>query len=165
MNEKYTYQIGDKIFIQKALSLGQWKQLIPLIYDLKMSADSGLEDIIAQMGDNLYRAMAVVLTEEGQRPSEKNLEAAGKFLEDEIDMLTTLEVVENFFDSNPIPSILEKFGRLMRKLRQMILAAEPNGSTKPPVSSPEETLQNNKISSGITASVNAGPISATGKET
>lgn len=134
MKEK-RYKIGDKVFIQRPLVLGQWKQVMELFAEMR---EGDPLDIFAHP-----RCMAILLTEKGVSLKEKNLEASTEFIEQNIDAMISLEVVNDFFDLSPVHLFSQKLIEVRGKIEQM----RP-GSTKPASSSPAETSLKKKRSSG-----------------
>jgi hypothetical protein len=138
MAEKFSYQIGGRKFSQQALTPGQWKQLIPLLFDLKIPPQIDSLSIIVLLGDHIHRALAVILREKGGKLKDKDLETLTEFLAEETDALTTLEVVEDFFACNPMTSISGKLELLQKTIRNLLPLTAPPGSTKLSSSSPAE---------------------------
>jgi hypothetical protein len=165
MDKKYTYQIGGRKFFQQALTPGQWKQLLPLLFELKIPPQIDALSIISMLGDNIHRVLAVVLREKGGKLKDKDLGDLTEFLAEEADAMTTLEVVEDFFGCNPMTSISEKLGLLRGAIKNLMPRAAPPGSTKSSSSFPGETSADGTKSPGNIPSKNAAPGSTTGKET
>ena len=141
MKEK-RYKIGDKVFIQRPLVFGQWKQVMELFAEMREAEPL---DIFAHP-----RCMAILLMEKGVSLKEKNLEASTEFIEQNIDAMISLEVVNNFFDLSPVHLFSQKLIEVRGKIEQM----RP-GSTKPASSSPAETSLKKKRSSGGSPPKNA----------
>lgn len=101
------YEIRGKVYIQRPLVLGQIKQLLDIIGDVKVTEGS-VAEVIRVLGDRLPSALAVILTEDGVNPRTKDISAV---VEDMYYMPpeTALEVIENFLELNPISAW---FGRL-----------------------------------------------------
>lgn len=141
----YKYTVGDKIYIQKPLVLGQISQLIECLKG-KTIEWSGPLEMYSQLKDRFPRLLAIVLTEEGKSPGGKDLDTIEVEVEFSIDLDTTLKVIEDFFDCNPTASLLKKLAGMSTKiLRQM-----PTGSKKSPSPSQEETSPGETPSSGDT---------------
>lgn len=118
MSDIKTYQIGSKTYEQRPLVLGQLRQLLQLLCDVEVSLERGALGLVAALGDKLPKALAVVLTEKGQSPADKDLDAAAAELEFAISPEQALEVVEDFFDCNPIVSLLDRVGQMIGKLEK-----------------------------------------------
>jgi len=99
MKEK-KYEIGGKIFIQRPLVLGQWKQVMELFAEMR---EADPLDIFAHP-----RCIAILLTEKGVNLKEKDLEASAEFIEQNIDAMISLDVVNDFFDLSPVHLFSQK---------------------------------------------------------
>lgn len=126
MTEVKTYTIGDTLYEQRELVLGQWKQLRALLEGLEIpggvSALGGLLAALEESG-RLERALAVLLTESGGRPQEKNLERTAAALEFAITPQQIAQVIEDFFTCNPAASILSQLGTIIVTLAALAQAA------------------------------------------
>lgn len=146
---KYEYEIGGKKYIQRPLVLGQVRQLMKLLQGLVFPKDINTIELIALLGDRLPQAIAIVLTPDGVNLKDKDINAIASDLEFEISPETTIEVIENFFDCNPIPSLLEKVSGMAQKIgKAMIKEQMETGSTPSSVSLLEETSPKETQSSG-----------------
>jgi hypothetical protein len=141
MKEK-KYEIGGKIFIQRPLVLGQWKQIMELIAEMR---EADPLDIFAHP-----RCIAILLMEKGVSLKEKNLEASAEFIERNIDAMISLEVVNDFFDLSPVHLFSQKLMEVRGKIEQM----RP-GSIMPASSSQAEISPKGKKSSGGSPPKNA----------
>ena len=112
----FTYEINGKRYVQRPLVLGQLKQLTEVLKGLAWTSGTDLTDIIALVGGRLPSALAVVLTEEGALPGKKDIPSLAKELEDALDADTAIKVVEDFFTSNPVASLLERLRGLAGKM-------------------------------------------------
>jgi hypothetical protein len=152
--QQLKYQIGNKTFIQKPLVLGQVNQLMSLLRGMVIPKTDDILVLIGALGNRLPMALAIVLQEE--KPllpvptdgfvylRDRDLKAIADDIEFNVDPMTPLQVADDFFDCNPIVSLLEKFGELGNKLKSRIEKARL-GSIESPSSSPQE------ISQGVTA--------------
>lgn len=147
------YQIGEKTFIQKPLVLGQLMQIIDLLAGLQIPSHITVPGIIALLQDRLPRAMAIILCEPGQKLKEKDLDSLTDFMAEKCDLSTTLEVVENFFGLNNLPSILEKLAQMSQTVKRLVIGLKSSA-----LSSAEEISHDETKSSGDTPSENASPI-------
>ncbi len=141
--EQKEYNIGGRVFILKKLVMGQWKQLMPLI-------PAGRHDPLDIIGSP--RVLAIILGEKGQKLQQKDLTILENFLEEEMDGITTLEVVADFFALNPMDLFLQRMEEVRRQIS--ILAGRSTASSS---SSPPETSLEEKKSSGDIVSPNASP--------
>jgi len=148
VNTVKTYEIGGKTYEQRRLVFGQWQQLLRLFKGGGAALPElfGARELILALGDKLDTALAVVLTEQGQSPRDKDMEALADELAFEMLPEQVAEVFSDFFDCNPLASIAqaigEAFGGLLEKLQ------DPNGSSEPSSSSPEGTGPSATPSSG-----------------
>lgn len=153
---EYKYQIGSKTYVQKALVLGQWRQLLHLMKGLSIPQNIDTAGVVSAFGDKLSYALAIVLTEEGKRVQDKDINALASQLEFEIAPEVVFEVAEHFFDCNPLVSLLKRLegitGRIGGKMAGI-------GSKISASYSPGETSPNEMPLPGDTPSMNADPIS------
>ncbi|MEP9411904.1 MAG: hypothetical protein HRF42_11010 [Candidatus Brocadia sp.] len=112
----YRYLIGGKTYIQKPLVLGQWRQLLDLLKDLKVPQDFDIREIVSAFGDKLPYALAIVLIEEGKPLREKDIGALASQIEFEISPESTFQIIEDFFACNPMPLLLNRLSGMMQKL-------------------------------------------------
>lgn len=137
----YRYTINGTDYVQKPLVFAQVGQLTTLMKDVEF-AEISPAGIITALGDKLPAAIAIVLRKEGQPLKEKDLEAVSKDLE-EIDVATALKVVADFFECNPIQSLLESVVGITGALKMAT-----TGLKKLSVFSRPETSPDVKASSG-----------------
>ncbi len=107
------YEIGEKIFIQKHLVWGQAKQLIAEIEGVELPASYTVNDILKLFEAKLPKLISIVLIPEGETARSKKNEEMQEFFEWELRLEQIVEIIEDFFDCNPIPSWLEKMGNRM----------------------------------------------------
>lgn len=145
---EFTYKIGGKKYTQKPLVLGQIRQLIKAIEGMVIPRGIDTPGLIVAFGDKLPLALAIALTPEGMSPKDKDIHSLAGELEFEISPEETVQAVEDFFDCNPILSFLERIGKMSDKVNKAMTGK--TGSKSSPVSSPEEILLSETISSGGT---------------
>jgi len=143
--EDRKYEIGDKIYIQRPLVLGQIRQLIDLLSGVTIPAGADAYGLIRALGESLPKALAIVLTEEGKSPREKDLREAAIELEFAITPEQTLEVVDHFFDLNAISSLLSRIAETAEKAGERMTKT---GSPRSASSSPQETSRSETGSPG-----------------
>jgi hypothetical protein len=169
MEEKqFSYTIGDKKYVQRKLKLGQMLLLSQLLENVSVNPDMNVQSFIRALGSSITEALAIVLTPEGSKVIDKDDEEKRRQLAKEIsfnvDPDIVFEVVNDFFDCNPIASLLEKLTGMWEKAKGKLgIRAEETKPKEGPTSkessssSPEATLQGGKPSSGDTPSTSAGP--------
>jgi hypothetical protein len=117
------YVIGGKTYIQKALSWGQWKQLRKAIEGIVIPEDLDPLELVIVFEDKIPLLLAVVITEEGKSPKDKNLEELVGEIEFEITAELILQVIEDFFVANPVVSILRQLtgmtARILERMREI----------------------------------------------
>jgi len=153
MNE---YDISGKAYVQRPLVLGQIQQLLRVLDGIALPAQLTLASLLDALGGRLYAAIAVVITEKGCSPRDKNVDELAGWLEWSADLTTVMEIVDDFFALNPVSSLLEKAGGMIGRLNQA-MAIRGNGSTRPSSFSPAETSPGATPSSGDTPSESAPP--------
>jgi hypothetical protein len=120
MTEK-KYEIGGKNYIQKPLVLGQIRQLLEVLKGVTIPANSDTLALVNAMSDRLPAALAVVLIPEGLSSlRDKDLDALALEIAFAITPEQTLGVVEDFFDCNPLPSLLNRLGMAAGKIKQQM---------------------------------------------
>ena len=111
------YKINDKEFYQDKLKLGQIKQLLPYLDKIVGAFDKedmNLIDLVTKLSDDISQILAVILIEKGTNLRDKNIEDLSAFLDENLDLDGTLEIVADFFDITPIGSLIEKIGRIFK---------------------------------------------------
>lgn len=156
----FSYVINGITYIQKPLVLGQIRQITSVIK--KIAEGGGLPtggtpfEWIEILGDKLPLALAVVLTPEGGDPRSKDLAALGDELEFNILPDQVIQVVTDFFDCNPIHSLLAKLQGLTGSIKKVAQTMK-TGLTSSSASSQEEISASEKQSSGKSHPKSASP--------
>ncbi len=156
--EKFTYMIGGEKFIQRPLVNGQIRQLMKIIEGMVIPKSFDPVLIMSAFGEQLSNAMAIVLREANavESKSEKEIKqylrsrdiaALSADIEWSIAPETAVQVIEDFFDCNPIASLLEKMAALGAKFNRMKKPAKSESTPSSP-SSPEEISPSGTMSSG-----------------
>jgi len=103
MNTKkeYKYLINGKTYVQRPLGLGVIPHIREIINDLAPPSEVSFAAIGTLLREKLPSALAVILTEEGQPPKDKNINDLAEELKKNIGFLATLNVVQDFFILNP----------------------------------------------------------------
>lgn len=115
------YQVGDKRYTQRKLVMGQVEQLVDLLHDTDFQGGLGVREVVAALGDKLYTAMAIVLREDGaEHWYEKDLDAMAASFRWDMEVQTAVEVVKDFFDCNPVTSLLDDLTGMEKTLRGQI---------------------------------------------
>jgi hypothetical protein len=138
----FRYEIGNKTYVQKPLVLGQIQQLFEHLEGLSLPKSRNIFEIAQALGNRLPIALAIVLTEEGHSPRDKDLEKIADEIEFSIDVEMTSKAIEDFFELTPILSILERLGKTMKKAGIEIQLKRLSSSSR------EETSQSEPQSSG-----------------
>jgi len=112
----YTYEINGKKYVQKKLVVGQIGQLAQLLSGVRFMATDPL-GLIAALGESLPEALAIVLIPEGTHPADKNMTEMHRDMY-ESDPDDALQVINDFFDCNPLPSLLQKVTGLIEKFNK-----------------------------------------------
>lgn len=130
----YRYTINGTDYVQKPLVFGQVAQLTTLMKGIEFEEISP-SGIIAGLGDKLSDAIAIVLRKDGQPLAEKDLAAVNRDLE-EIEFATVLKVVADFFECNPIQSLLESVVGITAALKQATTGLKSLSVSSPAEMSP-----------------------------
>ena len=129
---------------------------------MTLPGDLEIRSLIQSLGGSLPAALAVVLTEKGKSPKDKDVEALGSEIEFSITLEQTVQVVEDFFSCNPLHSLFDKLTQAAEKLGTGIKATALKDSAS---SLPAGTSAGVTQSSGDSPSASANPGSDTGSET
>jgi len=153
------YKIGNKKYVQRRLVMGQVDQLLDALEGIKLSGSVNPLDIQKALGDKIYLALAIVLVEEGKSPKRDidELRELASEIQWAILPEQEIEVIENFFDCNPIVSILERLPEIAKGLIMGLsgllgIVSATQSSSLPKGTSAEETP-----SSGVSRSGSASP--------
>jgi hypothetical protein len=150
------YDIDGKTFVQRPLVMGQVQQLLRCLDGIDLPESLTLASLLDALGGRLYTAIAIVITEKGCSPREKNVAELAAALEWSIDMDTALGIIDDFFELNPVSSLLGKAGKLIGRMGRSMAGPE-TGSTKWSSLSPAETSPGATLSSGGTRLESASP--------
>lgn len=161
---EYRYEIDGKSYVQRALVLGQVRQLMTEMQGLAINPAAGSAGMIAALASSgqLERVLAVALNPEGVDLRAKDIDALAKELEFGITPEQIVQVVEDFFDCNPTASLLEKLIGTMGKISQSLPAGMRTGSNLLFASLPTGTSLDETPSSGDSPPGSADPTSGTG---
>ena len=152
MSEAKKYEIDGQTYVQKPLVLGQVRQLLDALEGITIDPAVGTLGIVRALGNRLPQVVAIVLTQDGQSPAGKDLEAAAEGVGFNISPEQVLEVLEDFFVCNPLSLLLDRLAGFIEEVTPKII-----GSINSSASSPEETSLSNAKSSGDAQSESASP--------
>ena len=185
---EYKYKIGDKMYYQKPLVLGQIKQLEEFLKDFIIPGNFSVTTLMSMLGNKFPYALAVVLIEEGKslsdrfRLSNSPLAGVGNFGYEPIpeimnqialdiainnNLETSVKVIEDFFVCNPTASIFQKLSGIISALGinqhcpPLEVVGGGTGLMNSASSSPAETSPGETTSSGDTPLPSASRISNT----
>ena len=167
MSEAKTYTIGGKTYVQRELVLGQWRQLKPLLDDLRFaSQDNMMLSLLQVLEDKgrLEAVVAVLITEEGMIVENKSVGRLAEKLKWSLTPDLAGEILNDFFTCNPVASIVERLGTVLDKIGHVVamrtmLAKTP--LTKSAASSRGETSAAGIESSGDSLPGNASHTCST----
>lgn len=112
-----TITIAEKKFYQETLKLGQLKELSELVIELKIGEidfrNLDIADVIQKIGNNAAKFCAIILTPEGVKLHERNKQEIEEFLNWNMDIKQTAQVVADFFEVN---GLREYIANLQSKL-------------------------------------------------
>ncbi len=118
MTEEFKYTIGGKSYVQRALVMGQVDQLLGILEGINLSGSVNPLDIKKALGEKIYLGLAIILVEEGKTPK-RGPDEIGEIadrIQWSILPQQEIEVIENFFDCNPIVSIVERLPEIAKGL-------------------------------------------------
>ena len=156
------YEIGDKILIQRPLVLGQLRQLLAVLDGITLPADLNTRSLVEALGDQLPRALAVVLTEQGKSPKDKDIDTLAEEIDYGMSLEQIVQAVEDFFVCNPLSSLLDKLTGAAGKIGATMQQTQSRISAS---SSPAAPSIDGTESSGDSPSKSAGPGSDTASGT
>lgn len=122
-----TYTIDGKIYELRPLVFGQWQQLTRLVDGLDLPETISARTMVTTLADRLDELLAIVLTEQGKHPADKDIAALGKHLAFVMPPEQVAEVVTDFFEKTPAASLMELVAGVTAKLMHKIAA--PTGSS------------------------------------
>ena len=117
----FEYQGETKTYTQKTLVWAQVLQLAALLEGTEMGMTGTPKDIISMLDTKLFPAMAIVLVEKGVPLREKDLKILEDDLKYELPITEATKIVQDFFDCNPISSLLEEIAGAVAKMNPVTL--------------------------------------------
>jgi len=117
---EFTYEIGGRTYVQRPLVLGQLKQLLNVLKNMQIPADADAIGLVNALGDCIHEALAVVLTEKGMSPRDKDIAALAQELAFSMTPEEALRVIEDFFACNPVSSLLERSAGAIEKITAIL---------------------------------------------
>lgn len=142
MEKKYC--IGDSIYVQKPIVLGQLKRLLSVLDGISLSGVTPLATL-QSVGEKLPSALAILLMADGVgvREAMEGVEERADRIEWHASPEVCLEVVEDFFAFNPVSSVSERLGAMLEKFAaQAVMNTEtskPSCSSSAGATCPKET--------------------------
>lgn len=142
--EEKKYVVGGKSFVQRKLVWGQAKQLIREIEGVELPSAFSPKDVLKVLESRIPKLITIVLIPEGESARTKKNEEMLEFFEWEMSLEQTMEIIEDFFVCNPIPSWLDKVGVGMSRMTSDFgkSSEKATGSTETLQFSQEVTSQN-----------------------
>lgn len=142
--EEKVYEIGGRKFVQRKVVWGQAKQIIKEIEGVELPSEFTPKDVLKVLESRLPRLVSIVLIPEGESARTKKNDEMLEFFEWEMSLEQTMEIIEDFFVCNPIPSWLDKVGAGMSKMTSDFgkSSEKETGSTETLQSLQEVTSQN-----------------------
>ncbi len=133
----FTYEVNGKTYVQKPLVIGQVKQLLNALRGLEAPQGMTSVDLIELLGDKLPSIFAIVLTEQGTSPKDKDIASLAEEFSFDFPLETAIKVVEDFFGCNPTHLYLEKLVQMIGVINPAMVGGLT--STESLASSPEGT--------------------------
>lgn len=121
MGKEKKYDVDGEPFVQRPLVLGQLLPLCKIIEGVEIKSFS-VQGIISALGENLSKAIAVMLIPENVALRDRDYEADAEWISEHMSAEMALEVVADFLSFNPVSSILAKVKEITGSF-QMGLAA------------------------------------------
>ena len=122
MEEKkeFKYIIGDRVYYQRKLVMGQVNQLIEVTKNLEIPSNPSTMQLITAFGDKITEAIAVVLVPADMKLKEKHVGQVVSDIQFELEPEMVLEVMEDFFACNQISLLLKKLTNVIEKAVERI---------------------------------------------
>lgn len=184
----YKYHIGDKVYCQKPLVLGQIKQLEAFMKNFIIPGDLNVITLMSILGDKIPSALAIVLIEEGKSLSDRfglsvsplkrgdqgvcnsgfgyepileTMNQIALAIAINIDLETTAQVIEDFFACNPTASIFQRLSGIISSL------GIPQSDPRPNLGrNPQSVVSKDKSpEAGLTNSASPSPEETSPDET
>jgi uncharacterized protein YqgV (UPF0045/DUF77 family) len=116
VKEVFEYEVNGTIYTQRKMRLGQVKQMNRLFNDLELPSTVTAISMFTTFGGKLPEVMAIVLCKKGAELKDKNLKELEIEFETHADMDIGFQVVQDFFDCNPIASYFTQMTGVFQKL-------------------------------------------------
>ena len=142
MDNTREYVFNGITYIQRPLVLGQVRQLVNLLEGTSFRRDGGVQAVIEALGGKIGHALAIVLTEKGESPRDKDLDNLAGELEYVMTPEALLQVIDDFFSLNPVSSLFERMAATMENVTGAfgtVTGSTSLSSPSPPETSPGET--------------------------
>jgi len=118
-SDRKVYTIAGKKYYQQELVLGQIQQLIRFLDSIEVPEDFGEEVPLVRflriLGDHIGEFLAIILTPEGVRPKDKDMDAVREDME-EVTQGQLMEILEDFFSFTRPSDLLAWFGDLVGRM-------------------------------------------------
>lgn len=132
VKEVFEYTIGNTVYIQKKMTLGQIKMMNKLFSSIELPSNFNAVSMFSSFSGKIAEFMGIVLCKKGTPLKDKDYHALVQEFDDESDLDTGFKVVQDFFDCNPIAFY---FDQMMTAFQRLTLVGRPqevptNGSTE-----------------------------------
>ena len=124
--DRFEYQIGERVYIQKPLVLGQIKLITSLLKNVDLPKTVDVVEIVGAVQGVINEALSIVLIEESMvkaKPEElseyfsaNQLIDRGKYFEWYAGSDVLVKVVNDFLSCNPVASVLSLVRMLVTSL-------------------------------------------------
>lgn len=128
----YRYEIGDKIYHQRELVIGQVSELLRVLRGVSIPADADDIGIVTAVGERLPEALAAILIEEGTSLRGRDLNRLADTLAETVTPDQAMRIIEDFLGCNPVSSLLERLTGLGQKLATTMTAGSPGSPSGVP---------------------------------
>lgn len=128
----YRYEIGDKIYHQRELVIGQVSELLRVLRGVSIPADADTLGIVTAVGERLPEALAAILIEEGTSLRGRDLNRLADTLAETVTPDQAMRIIEDFLGCNPVSSLLERLTGLGQKLATTMTAGSPGSPSGVP---------------------------------
>ena len=118
--KEFKYTIGEKVYYQRKLVLGQVNQLIDLTKGLEFPEEINILDIMRILGDKLVKAIGIVLIPAEIPLKNKVLDNVISDISFELSTEQAMVIIEDFFDCNQISLLLKRIEEMIGKIGEKV---------------------------------------------
>lgn len=120
--EVFEYEIGNTIYTQKKMTLGQVKMMNKLFGSIELPSNFNAVTMFTAFSGKLSEFMGIVLCKKGTALKDKNYQDVVDEFDENADLDMGFRVIQDFFVCNPIASY---FDQMMIAFKSLMEASQP----------------------------------------